>query len=194
MQLNRLTAGLSPHAVKGAFVLAAAGVLVLVFAIVPYLWAASLREEADLLRAELDLLQARLTARADSGRTMLGQDDNVARMFLPASTEGMTLASFQERVGEVAASSGLSVLRMQPLPTDEVGGLSPFRLAVDGSGSLEQVQAFLIEVESMLPIVIVTGFDIQPRAATQGGEAPSFPSEDLAVSLRLEAYAWKAKP
>jgi Tfp pilus assembly protein PilO len=114
-------------------------------------------------------------------------------MFLPGTTPGTTLAAFQSIVSGAAAESGLSIQRMQPLPTDEVQGLAPYLLAVDAAGSLQQVQAFLVEVEAVLPIVIVTGFDIQPRSAEASSDQ-FYPSEDLALSLRLEAYAWRASP
>jgi len=114
-------------------------------------------------------------------------------MFLPGTTAGTTLAAFQSLVNAAATRTGISVLRTQPLPTDEVQGLSPYHLAVDAAGSLEQLRAFLATLESDLPVIIVTGFEIEPRSS-EGPEAQPYPSEDLAVSLRLEAYAWRGQP
>lgn len=184
---------LSPLARRGGLVVVLAALFVLLLAALPYVWHASLSEQAAAKSAELALLKEKVKARARAQGPALGADDAVDTMFLPGATPGTTLAAFQSMVSEAAASTGLSVLRLQPLPTDEVPGLAPYRLAVDAAGSLAQVQSFLVEVEAMLPIVIVTGFDIQPRAAQASAEQP-YPSEDLAVSLRLEAYAWRASP
>jgi hypothetical protein len=184
---------LSPTAVKGGLVALAAALLLCVLAILPYFWHAQLRSQAAAHKAELALVKAKAHARANAGGPALTEADDLASMFLPGSTAGTTLAAFQSLVNEQAGASGLSVLRMQPLPTDETAGLSPFRLAVEASGSLEQLQSFLVSVEAMLPIVIVTGFEIQPRAPEGAGSQP-YPSEDLAVSLRVEAYAWRVAP
>ena len=183
---------LSPLARRGGAIIVLSGLVVLLLAALPYVWHASLSDRASAKSAELALLKERVLARAAAQGPALGADDAVESMFLPGTTPGTTLAAFQSIVSESAAASGLSVLRLQPLPTEEVTGLSPYRLAVDAAGSLAEVQSFLVDVESMLPIVIVTGFDIQPRSAASA-EQP-YPSEDMAVSLRLEAYAWRAAP
>jgi Tfp pilus assembly protein PilO len=184
---------LSPRAMKGAWIVLAAVVLLLLFAILPYAWHLSLRQQAAAQSAELDLLKARVLARESARGPVLTEQDQLQDMFLPGTTAGTTLASFQTIVSEAAAASGISVLRMQQLPTDEVEGLSPYRLSVDATGSLEQLQQFLLDVEAMLPVVIVSGFDIVPRSAG-GAEPQPYPSEDLAITLRLEAYAWRGVP
>jgi hypothetical protein len=164
-----------------------------VLAALPYLWNGSLREQAAARSAELALLRQKVQFSATARGPVLGTSDPVETMFLPGTTPGTTLAAFQSIVSGAAAESGLSIQRMQPLPTDEVQGLAPYLLAVDAAGSLQQVQAFLVEVEAVLPIVVVTGFDIQPRSAEASSDQ-FYPSEDLALSLRLEAYAWRASP
>jgi hypothetical protein len=63
---------------------------------------------------------------------------------------------------------------------------------VDVTGRIEQLRAFLVDIEAMLPLVIVTGFDIGPQSDGEDGQA--YPSENLAASLRLEAYGWKGMP
>jgi hypothetical protein len=184
---------LSARAMTGAWIVLAAVLLLLLFAVTPYVWHVSLRHQAAAQSAELDLLTARLLARQSARGPVLTEQDQLQEMFLPGTTAGTTLASFQTLVGEAAAASGIGVLRMQPLPTDEVAGLSPYRLSVDATGSLEHLQKFLLSVEAMLPVVIVSGFDIVPRAA--GGDEPQpYPAEDLAITLRLEAYAWRGAP
>lgn len=184
--------GLSPLARKGLLVAVAGLAGLLALAVLPYLWLGQLREEAAAQKAELALVEAR-AGRANDSNPRLSEADKPERMFLPGTTAGTTLAAFQSIVNEAATRNGMSVLRMQPLPTDEVEGLSPYRLAVDASGSLEQLRAFLTAIESSLPVIIVTGFEIQPRSS-EGPAAQPFPSEDLAVTLKLEAYAWRGTP
>lgn len=189
--LSRLR-GLSPEARKGVLVAAGGLVLMIAAVVLPYLWQAQLAQQVAAQKAELELVEAR-AARANDRNPRLTESDKPERMFLPGTTAGTTLAAFQSIVGEAAARTGMSVLRTQPLPTDQIEGLSPYRLAVDATGSLEQLRAFLVTLESTLPIIIVTGFEIQPRSS-EGPAAQPYPSEDLAVSLKLEAYAWTGKP
>lgn len=184
--------GLSPLARKGVLVAAGGLAAMLALAVLPYLWHARLGEDVAAQKAELALVEAR-AQRAGNSNPRLTEADKPERMFLPGTTAGTTLASFQTIVGEAATRTGMSVLRTQPLPTDEVEGLSPYRLAVDATGSLEQLRAFLTTIESTLPVIIVTGFEIQPRSAGGPGAQP-YPSEDLAVSLKLESYAWRGTP
>jgi hypothetical protein len=188
--MNLSVPALSPRAMKGAWIVLGAVLLLLLAAVLPYVWHVSLRQQAAAQSAELDHLKARVLARENARGPVLTEQDQLQDMFLPGTTAGTTLASFQTIVSEAAAASGIGVLRMQPLPTDEVEGLSPYRLSVDATGSLEQLQQFLLSVETMLPVVIVSGFDIVPRAAG-GAEPQPYPSEDLAITLRLEAYAWR---
>ena len=185
---------LSPLARRGGLIVILGALGLSLLAALPYAWHASLSEQASAQRAELALLKEKVRARAEARGPALGADDPVETMFLPGTTPGTTLAAFQSLVGEAAAASGLSVLRLQPLPMDEVEGLSPYRLAVDAAGGLAEVQSFLVDVEAMLPIVIVTGFDIQPHSAEAPAGQQPYPSEELAISLRLEAYAWRTAP
>lgn len=184
--------GLSPEARKGLLVAIGGLALLLAAAVLPYVWHAGLQEGVALQKAELELVEAR-ASRAGDRNPRLTEADKPERMFLPGTTAGTTLAAFQSLVNEAATRTGISVLRIQPLPADEVQGLSPHRLAVDAAGSLEQLRAFLAALESGLPIVIVTGFEIEPRSS-EGPAAQPYPSEDLAMSLRLEAYAWRGQP
>jgi hypothetical protein len=184
---------LSPLARKGGWIVLALALLFLLLAILPFVWHASLRQQAARQDAELDLVKARVLARQSARGPALTEKDQVQGMFLSGTTAGTTLAEFQTLVSEAAAASGISVLRMQPLPSDEMQGLSPYLLAVDATGSLEQLRAFLLEIETMLPVLIVSGFEIVPRSA-EGSEAQPYPSEDLAITLKLEAYAWRGAP
>ena len=184
--------GFSPLARKGAMILACGMIALAVLSVLPFLWYADLREQAATQRAERELVEAR-AGRQREAAPRLTEADQLDRMFLPGATDGTALAAFQSLVSDAAVRSGMSVLRLQPLPMDAAEGLSPFRLGVDASGSMDQLRAFLTDVESMLPVVIVTGFEIEPRSA-DGAEADPYPSEDLAVTVELEAFAWRPAP
>ena len=183
---------LPQKAAVGGMIALAAALCLLVFALLPFFWQASLRDEAAALQSELDLLKAKLAQRGGQGGPVLTGAQPLESMFLPGNTEGTILASFQDLVGTTASVSGLAVLRMQPLPVEESGGVASYRLSVDVAGNLEQLRAFLVDIEAILPVVIVSGFDIGPQSDGEDGQA--YPSEDLAASLRLEAYAWKGTP
>ena len=129
---------------KGAWIVLAAVLLLLLAAVLPYVWHGSLRQQAAAQSAELDLLKARVLARESARGPVLTEQDQLQDMFLPGTTAGTTLASFQTSSARRPRQAASSVLRMQPLPTDEVEGLSPYRLAVDATGSLEQLQQFLL--------------------------------------------------
>ena len=193
MNLSLPIRSLSPRAMKGAAILLAGAILLLLLAVLPFLWHASMREQAVAQAAERDRVKARVLARADARGRMLTEGDQPQTMFLPGTTAGTTLAAFQTMVSDAAVASGISVLRMQPLPGGEGEGLSAYRLAVDAAGSMEQLQRFLAGIESALPVVIVAGFGIVPRAAA-GSDRQPFASDDLAISLTLEAYAWRGAP
>lgn len=190
--MQRGSGGLSASARKGAVIVVCGLAGLIGIAALPHVWNAQLREEVAAQKAKLTLVEAR-SRRADESRPRLTEADQPARMFLPGKTGGTALAALQSLVSKAAASSGMSVLRMQPLPVDEVAGASPLRLSVDAQGSLEQLRAFLIEIETTLPLIMVTGFGIVPREA-EGTEAEAYPSEDLAVTLKLEAFAWRDAP
>lgn len=183
-----LAATLSPRARKGAVIAAAGIMLLLAIALFPFLWYEQLRDELAIQKAELALVSAR-AERSAGLRTKITEADRPERMFLPGTTAGTTLASFQSLVNSAAARSGLNILRMQPMPSDEAAGAFPYRLAVDMSGGLLQVRSFLADVESGLPLMIVTSLEIIPRST----EDP-YRSDDIAVSLRLEAFGWRDTP
>lgn len=182
--------GLSPLARKGGlFVLGGIAVVVLL-ALAPFLWLDSLDEQVAADKTQYDLISARVARLADGHRVRLTEADQPARLFIAGETAGTTLASFQSIVNAVAVKSGLSVTRMQPLPTEAAKGISPYRLSVDATGGIEQLRSFLADVESGLPLIVVTGFEIKPQTAAVAGEQ-TFPAENLALSLRLEAYGWE---
>ena len=127
MNLSLPLRNLSPRAMKGAAILLVSAILLLLLAVLPFVWHASLSEQAAAQLAERDRVKARVLAHADARGRMLTDGDQPQNMFLPGTTAGTTLAAFQTIVSDAAGASGISVLRMQPLPGGEVRalGLSP---------------------------------------------------------------------
>ena len=189
MRRSAALRSLSPTALKGAVIVLAAALALVALASLPFLWRASLQSSAEAQKAELDLVRAKVLAQVKMRGPRLTAADDVAQMFLPGATAGTALAAFQSLVSTAADESGMSVLRMQPLPTDEESGLSPFRLSVDLSGSLDQLTALLAGLESGLPLVTVAGLEVQPRGDANASQP--YASEDIAVSLKLEAFSWR---
>lgn len=181
---------LSPQARRGGLILLAAFVLLAIAALLPYVWLAEVRSEIAHQKAEHELVIARIGRASGRLEPRIMEKDRPERMFLAGATEGTALAAFQSHVADAANRSGLSILRLQPLPAADSKGLVPVRLSVDCAGSLQQLQAFLVGIEAALPLVVVTGLDVEP--STKGADVGPHPSENLAVSLRLEAYSWRA--
>lgn len=187
MRQPTTNSSLSPLARKGGVIVLGGLVGLLLLAGLPFLWLGGLGEQVLADKAQYDLLAARAARLSDAGRVRLTEADQPARLFLPGETAGTTLAAFQSIVNAAAVKSGLGIMRMQPLPADTVNGLSAYRLSVDAAGGIEQLRSFLADIESSLPLIVVSGFEIRPQNSATPGEQP-YPSEALALSLRLEAY------
>lgn len=192
MKALGVAGGLSAEARKGVAVLAVAVFAVAVLAYLILSWQA---QEAERLRqAESDyvLVEARTAKAARAGATRLTAADDVAPMFLDGATPGLAFARFQSIAGEAATAAGLEVKRMQPVDTGDGEATSPYRVSMDAEGSIEQLRDFLVDVESRLPVMFVTGLEIQPEAKAEEGS--QYPSEALRATVRIEAYGWRAEP
>jgi hypothetical protein len=192
MRVMPLPGRMSRSARKGGVILLAAFSLLIIAALLPYLWLAGVRSQITQQKAAYELVAARVGTTEGARAPRLTAEDQPERLFLSGETEGTALAAFQSQVGDAAGRSGMSVLRLQSLPAAGATGLVPVRLSVDCAGSLSQLRSFLAEIEAAVPLVVVTGLEVEPR--TSDGEAQPHPSEDLAVSLKLEAYSWRAAP
>ena len=184
--------GLSGEARKGLAVL---GVAALAIIAMLYLLASWQSVEAERLRqatSEYDLVAARAAKAQRDGMTRLTASDNVTPMFLEGATPGLAFAKFQSIAGEAATTAGLEVKRMQPVDTGDSEGTMPYRLSMDVEGSIDQLRDFLANLESGLPVMFVTGLEVQPVAGE--GEGDQYPSESLRSTLRIEAYGWRAQP
>jgi len=183
---------LSAEARKGLAVLGVAALALLCAAYLLYAWHAAAAERLQQAEVEHEMVAARAAKAASEGATRLTEADNVAPMFLEGATPGLVFAKFQSIAGEAATAAGLAVKRMQPVDTGDADGGMPYRLNMDAEGSIEQLRDFLADVESGLPVMFVTGLEVQPSAAE--GEDDQYPSEALRMTVRIEAYGWRGQP
>lgn len=184
--------GFSAEARKGMAVLAVAGLALLAIAYLIVTWHAAALEGLRQAEAEHELVAARAAKAQRDGITRLTEAENVTPMFLEGATPGLAFAKFQSIAGDAAAAAGLAVKRMQPVDTGDGEGAMPYRLNIDVEGSVEQLRDFLADVESGLPVMFVTGLEIQPAA--REGEGAQYPSESLRSTVRIEAYGWRGQP
>jgi Tfp pilus assembly protein PilO len=194
MNRVRSVRGLSAEARKGIAVLAVAALAVLAFGYLILAWQSQEAERLRQAQAENDMVVARTAKAVRDGATRLTAADNVAPMFLDGATPGLAFAKFQSIAGDAATAAGLEVKRMQPADTGDGEGAAPYRLSLDLEGSIDQLRDFLVDVESRLPLMFVTGLEVQPAAGEGEGEADPYPSESLRMTLRIEAYGWRAQP
>ena len=192
MTLLKSAKGFSAEARKGMAVLAVAALAVIVMVYLLLAWHTAAAERLRQAEAEHAMVAARAAKAASEGVTRLTEADKVDPMFLEGATPGLVFAKFQSIAGEAASAAGLAVKRMQPVDTGDGEGSMPYRLNMDAEGSIEQLRDFLADVESGLPIMFVTGLEIQPSAGE--GEADQYPSEALRMTVRIEAYGWRAQP
>lgn len=194
MNFLQTAKGYSAEARKGMAVLGVAALAVLCLVYLLFSWHSAAAERLAQAEAEHQLVAARAAKAARDGGVRLTEADNVAPMFLDGATPGLAFARFQGVVGEAAGAAGLAVKRMQPVDTGDGEASMPYRMSIDVEGSIEQMRDFLADVESVLPIMFVTGLEMQPAAGEGEGGSDQYPSESLRMTVRLEAYGWRAQP
>ncbi|MCA3554456.1 type II secretion system protein GspM [Aestuariivirga sp.] len=183
---------LSGEGRKGVAVLAVAALAAAVAAYLLLEWHAQAAGRLVQAQSGYDLVAARTAKAAREGATRLTAADDVAPMFLEGATPGLAFARFQSVAGDAATAAGLAVKRMQPVDPGDGEGSVPYRLSMDAEGSIGQLRDFLTGVESRLPVMFVTGLEIQPAAAA--GEGDPYPSESLRMTVRIEAFGWRTQP
>ena len=154
--------------------------LVITAAAAPYFGIASAQQQIAERANELRFLEKKLGA-AHKSRLAIGATDDFAPMFVAGTTPGLGLAELQRRIGEVAAQSGMTVARAQPLVSDQEAG-SVLRMDVEMTGNIEALRGFLLALETGLPVIFVREAKI--AAAPEGS---------LVVALQIESHGtWEA--
>ena len=192
MTLVHSVRGFSAEARKGVAILAAAAVAAIILAYLLISWHGAAVGHLQQAEAEHEMVAARAAKAQREGVTRLTEADKVAPMFLDGATPGLAFAKFQSIASDAATTAGLAVKRMQPVDTGDGEASTPYRLNIDVEGSIEQLRDFLADVESGLPVMFVTGLEVQPEASE--GEGDQYPSEKLRATVRIEAYGWRGQP
>jgi hypothetical protein len=172
--------GFSPQAAWGVAILAIGLIASVAAAAAPYFGIASTQQQIAERANELRFLENKLGA-APKSRLAISANDDFAPMFVAGTTPGLGLAELQRRIGDVAAESGMTVARAQPLASGQDEG-SALRMDVEMTGSIQSLRDFLIALETGLPVIFVR--EAKVAAAPEGS---------LVVALQIESYgAWEA--
>ena len=114
--------------------------------------------------------------------------------FVAADSPTLAAARVDADLRTLAAASGLSLRasRAEVKPAETAGTPDPWtRIEVQASveGQNDALQAFLVKLETGLPVVLVDGLSVEPAEAEAGGAAdPQAPR--LHASLTLAAF-WR---
>lgn len=85
--------------------------------------------------------------------------------FLPEENEPASRGGLQTRLSEIAAAAGVTVLSAGNAPTLNDQGVSYVGLRVSISGSLEQVHAFILNLETTMPVLFIRETNLRMAGA-----------------------------
>ena len=181
--------GLSARARWGAALIAGGLCLLAMLAATPFVWRHVMQSQLDEGRQLLTLIESRLDA-AGKGRkaTVLAAAD-AALAYVPGATAGLATANLQKLLVDLATASGQRVERVQPLPAEEKNGLAQLRLEIATTGNVESLRSYLLAIETGTPLLFIREAHLSTPTAVSG-DTGQLPSDNLAVSLQVEAYGW----
>ena len=186
-------AGLSRRAFAGVLVLVTAFAVLILVAVLPYLWLASLQNAISQRTADVRFLEARVNKGSNNGRAGLAAGDDVTPIFISGNTPGLGHAGLQRLVDRLAQENGLGVERIQPMQSDEAGALTTLRMELEATGNIENLREFLLALETGTPLVFVNEARVSPGRPSED-DTDALPSDNLSISLQLEAFAWREDP
>jgi Tfp pilus assembly protein PilO len=179
---------MTTKATWGLALLVGAVVLLAGLAALPFALHASELDGLAEKRLELRFMEARLKAAQGDPKNRLTEADEIGPLFVKGTTAGLAIAEMQDFASQLAQSSGLQVLRLQPLQADRDGDLSALRIEADVTGSLDGLSQFLLKVEAGQPFIFVNRMKIvAPENASATG---ALPSDQLTATLQLESFGW----
>ncbi|MCB1379279.1 MAG: hypothetical protein KDK89_13080 [Alphaproteobacteria bacterium] len=156
----------------------------------PYYWQADIENQRAERELELRLIESRLTASRDQKGPPLTQDDKIDPMFVTGPTTGLAMAEFQRILSDMAGKTGMVIERQQPLQTDAGPDSTILRMDVVATGSMDALRAYLLALESGLPVIMINEAEITPKDNQQ----TEYPSESVRVALQVEAYGYHEAP
>ena len=159
-------------------------------AIVPQIWSYQLTRQIDEQTATASRLEAQALKLSTSKQRLAAlSDPTIARsMLLAGSTAGLNGADLQKRITGIAKRAGIrpqSLRVADPQPWQE--GLRNISLEIGMRATLDQVQAFLYDVETERPLMFVDAMTIaRPEAVAAGDGAGPL---DVTLTVRGVALA-----
>jgi Tfp pilus assembly protein PilO len=177
---------------KGLVGMGLIALTLLVFTLIaatPFLWRQSMLPELEESRRLLALIEQKLKDAEANRKPQAVTAENAGQAFVEGATAGLSTAGLQRIMVDLARASGFRVERVQPLPAEESSGLARLRLDIELAGSIEALRDYLLAVEQGAPLIFVKELHIGTPPNQEQGQNP-FPSEQLTVSLQVEAYSW----
>ena len=180
---------LSRHGIFGLLLMLAGLVFLAAAAAAPFMWRqsmqASLEDEARLMQ----LIESKLKAADSARKPSTVTAENADRAFVAGATAGLATANLQRIMSDLAASNGMQVEKVQPLPAEEKNGLAALRLEIETTGTIESLRGFLHAIETGTPLIFVKEAHVASDNNASKDMA-QLPAEKLTVSLQVESYSW----
>ena len=175
---------LSKDGIRGLVILVCTGVGLIAMGAAPFIWRQALDSQLAESRDNLQLL----TRRVGAGPKQMTPLDpaSASTVFTKGETSGLANAELQRLLVDTAEKTGMVIARTRPLPSEPKGGVVILRMEVNGSGKIEQLQQYLHQIETGVPLVFVKKAHVATGPAGSENDAP----EMLDVRLELEAFAW----
>jgi hypothetical protein len=155
----------------------------------PFYWRKAMAPELEESRRMLALIEQKLKDAEANRKPQAVNAKNAGLAFVEGTTAGLATASLQKVMVDGAKANKMRVERVQPLPAETVGGLTRLRLDIEVVGGLEGLNDYLLAIESGAPLIFVKEFHITTPLNREEEPNP-YPSENLSVSLQVEAYSW----
>lgn len=148
-------------------------------------WAAERLAEIEPRYARLLGLEGSQAELQQARRAVQGY---VERHAYPATRDAtQTGTEVQQRVRNVAAVAGLSIISSQVLPAKAEGGFDRIPLVLKLEGELGALQALLVVLASEAPIIHFDGFSVRTIGAVRA-DAPQ------RLDIQLQLFVLRARP
>ena len=165
--------------------------VLLTMATVPFLWRQSVQEQLSVHSASLEQIESRLKSSSNQNHAITLTEQGAAQVFVAGETHGLANANLQRLVAELATANGLKLENVQSSPSEQNGSLARLRLAATAHGGIQSLRNYLLAIEAGTPLLFVTGATIEVPAKADDA-ASAFPSDNLAISVEIEAFTWRA--
>lgn len=154
-------------------------------AILPHVWSLSLAEEIEQQTnaAVGHEAEARRLGVARQRLAALSNPAIARSMLLQGETSGLNGAQLQRRISDIALSTGINLqsLRISD-PEDWKAGLRQISIEISLQAPLQQIQSFLYDIETDLPLLFIDQLTVQ--APDSNGSTSALTPLDVSLSVR----------